>query len=178
MKNQIALTKHITIVISILIPFFISCQNNSKSEVKDKIPNELHYYVDESNTVEFAFVFPDTVYRNKIYNGQILYKGILDTINTQLAVGKDRRYLLYYYRLTNDITDNISSNEIVLDTVGATNNNTIPFYDIKFEKLGIYYIDGLIEDEVYMTPDENTEKVRVITHQTRATHKVVVIDDR
>jgi len=68
-----------------------------------------------------------------------------------------------------------------LDTFGAIDNRTIPFYNIKFTELGTFYIDGIINDHVFIDtlkqPKKPTDKVRYIEKVVQATHKVVVIEN-
>ena len=70
----------------------------------------------------------------------------------------------------------------IKDTFGAINNRIIPFYNIKFNELGIHYIDGIINDIVYIDTVKSKRKdsdlVRLIENEVRVTHKVVVIRKR
>ncbi|MBF7091185.1 hypothetical protein IUY40_06500 [Flavobacterium sp. ALJ2] len=60
------------------------------------------------------------------------------------------------------------------------NNRLIPLYNIRFDKLGVNYIDGIITDEVMIENGAKNDKgepmTRIITHETRITKKVIVID--
>jgi len=93
--------------------------------------------------------------------------------------GKDR-YITYSLIKTKSV--NYETKELYkmkLDTFGAVDNMTIPFYKIKFEELGTFYIDGIINDHVTIDtltrPRKPSDKVRYIENVVRATHKVVVI---
>ncbi len=130
-----------------------------------------------NNQMQFAFGVPDTIYEDQIIDGKIVYKGILDTVNTKLATNDERsRYILYYYTKTRSINydDKYLMNNIKLDTVGAFTNDTINLFDLKFREPGIHYLDGIIEDEVYIKNADSSGKTRVITKKIRATHKVFV----
>ncbi len=165
----------ITVINLIIILLLSSCKEESKITDTNKYNNTL--FATKDRNVQLKFIFPDTIYQNKIYHGDIYYKGILDTVNTQLATNEKTRILYYSYTTSKSIeyTEGHLKGTMKLDTVGAISNDTIPFYDIKFSKLGVNYIDGIIEDKVYLQ-QKDTTKVRIITNTTRATHKVVVVD--
>jgi len=85
--------------------------------------------------MQFVFGIPDTIYKNQIIDGKVVYKGILDTVNTKLGTedGKSR-YILYYYTKTRsiDYDDKYLMHNIKLDTVGAFTNDTINLFDLQF----------------------------------------------
>jgi hypothetical protein len=63
---------------------------------------------------------------------------------------------------------------------GATNNREISFDKIKFDSIGTYYINGVIQDFVVIDLKEKNENgedmVRLIEKQEEILHKVVVVD--
>ena len=70
--------------------------------------------------------------------------------------------------------------ETVKDTFGARNNKSIPFYDFKFDKLGTYYIDGIINDivliDLHKKDKDGEDLSRFLENEERVTHKVIVIE--
>lgn len=129
------------------------------------------------------FNFPDTVYRNKSYNGLINYESVLDTTTNVMekANGIDR-YIVYGLRKTKTIDYEFKKlKKVRLDTFGAVNNRAIPFFDIIFTEAGTFYLDGVINEHVTVDtlqrPKKPTDKVRYIENEVRATHKVIVIDE-
>ncbi|KFF10055.1 hypothetical protein [Flavobacterium hydatis] len=158
------------LMISFLL--LISCKDEKKT-----VKNE------QNINAEISIIFPDTVYVNELYDGKINYKDDLDTITTSFDDIKNIRYVYFTYLKNQDINyGDESLKKIVTDTFGARNNRLIPLYDIRFDKLGLNYIDGLIIDEVMI---ENGAKVkngepmdRIITHEFRVTKKVVVIEEK
>jgi hypothetical protein len=127
--------------------------------------------------------FPDTVFINEYYNGKINYKNSLDTITTSFDDIKKNRYIYYSYIKNKSINyDDDSLKKNIRDTFGARNNKLIPLYNIKFDKLGLNYIDGFITDEVMIDNGAKNHKgepmVRIITNEFRVTKKVLVIKDR
>ncbi|WP_309609609.1 hypothetical protein [Flavobacterium sp.] len=161
----------------LLFLFYISCK---EKETKTKIKGK-HYTSYSDNKVAYDLHFPDTVHINQKYNGKIVYKGILDSITTTFGDKKKDRYILYMMTTTDRVDYDFKHlKKIAKDTFGATNYRTIPFYDVKFNKLGVHYIDGYINDNVLLdilTKDNiSTDKVRYIENEVRATHKVVVIE--
>ena len=168
--------KKITIILSsLLLSLVFSCKKDTPIEKKNTINlNETTAFV--------KFIFPDTVYINKLYKGKIKYKGILDTITTSFDDKIKSRYISFYMTKTKNIDyETKQLYKVKLDTFGAIDNRTIPFYNIKFTELGIHYIDGIINDHLTIdtltTPKKPTDKVRYIENVVRATHKVVVIEN-
>ncbi len=163
----------------ILILMFFSCKHEDRAKEIDSIKNKNQTFSFENEKVKFKFSFTDTVYLNKNYRGEILYQGILDTISKELGTKGDiSRFIEYQYAISNriDYTVEFLETKMKLDTVSAVSVDTIPFYNIKFTKLGVNYIDGIIDDGAYLDKYYENGKMRVIANRTRATHKVFVID--
>ncbi|MFC4476482.1 hypothetical protein [Flavobacterium chungangensis] len=158
--------------------FFIQCKE--KSTKSEEFINTKF----KGNGVEYSIEFPDTVLRGKKYKGEIHYTNVLDTITESMindSTSKRNRYIIFSMALTDNI-DYVEKDlwKIAKDTFGAIDNHTIPFYDVKFNKSGTFFIDGVINDQGYITSDIKNEKgsydTRIITNEFRATKKVVVID--
>jgi len=169
-KNQ---NKIILIFLISLLSLVFSCKRDKfidKRKTKDLT----------ETTAFVKFVFPDTVYLNKLYNGKIEYKGVLDTITTSFDEKMKSRYISFYMTKTKNIDYEMKQlYKKKLDTFGAIDSRTIPFYDLKFSELGVNYIDGIINDHITidtLTKPNLTDKVRYIENVLRATHKVVVIE--
>lgn len=161
----------------ILFILFVSCKEE-KNMSKKKEPVYTSY---SDSIVAYDLYFPDTVYINELNNGKIIYKGVLDTVITTFGNSHKNRYIRYILTTTDKVDyDYKYLKSIIKDTFGAINNRTIPFYDIKFTKVGVHYIDGIINDNILIdklpTSKEATDKVRYIENEIRATHKVVVIE--
>lgn len=162
------------IITLIFIISFFSCKkeaNNTNKNI-EKI---------ESNMVEINVEFPDTVYVSQSYNGKINYKNVLDTVTTSLNNPKKYRFIDYGFTVSKDVNYDVKYlKTIETDTFTSETNRMIPLYNMKFNKLGIRYIDGIITDEVSIENGGKNEKgdpmTRVITHEFRVTHKVVVIE--
>ncbi len=158
-----------TILLSTLL---ISC----KKELAKEVNRENIFFKD---SVKVDFEFPDTIYKDFTYKGVIKYKSALDTITTSFEDKYNDRYIVYY--MIKNEGEKYSIQEIMemkVDTFGALNNSTIPF-KVKFSKLGINYIDGVIYDYVLIDTasiHKKTDKIRYIEKEARATHKVVVIE--
>ena len=166
----------ITGISFLILLILFSCKDNQSTKNESSKKN-----VAKITTAFVKFIFPDTVYIDKLYNGEIKYKGVLDTITTSFYDDKKSRYISFYMTKTRNIDYDIKQlYKIKLDTFGAVDNRTIPFYDVKFTELGVHYIDGIINDHVTIDtltrPKKSTDKVRYIENVLRATHKVVVIE--
>lgn len=166
----------------ILLVINSSCKRNDSDS--QNLKQQLDIKKHKNEIVEFEFDFPDTVHKNKPYDGKIIYRSVLDTVTTAFNNEKSGKSRYILYSLTK--VKNINYNEdylrtIAIDTFGATNNREIPFYDIKFDQTGIYYIDGIINDNVIIDipnkeKKQKEDKVRYIVNEVRATHKVIVIE--
>lgn len=157
------------ILISVLIiSLLFSCKK--EKQVKEIRKNE-----------KITLIFPDTVYIDESYDGKIDYQNCLDTITTSFDDLQKNRYIYYAYTKTKNISypDNYLKN-IKTDTCGARNNRLIPLYNIKFDKLGLNYFDGIITDEVMIENGAKGKKgeplTRIITHEIRLTRGVYVIE--
>lgn len=151
---------------------------------KEQIYNDKKIAVKTTSLSEITanFKFPDTVKLNTYYDGEIVYKSILDTItkNVLEEVNGIDRYVIF--SLTTTKHSNFSINELrkmKLDTFGAVDNNLIPFHKIKFTELGTNYIHGILNDQAiidtHRKPIKESDKVRLIENEIRLTHKVIVI---
>lgn len=133
---------------------------------------------------EISLVFPDTVFLNERYDGKINYRNNLDTLTTEIRkLQKNTRFLEFALTQTKDINyEDNHLKKIANDTFVATSNILIPLYNIKFNKLGLNYIDGMITDEVMIENGAKNDKgepmMRIITNEFRVTKKVLVIKDR
>ncbi|MFH6947855.1 hypothetical protein ACHRV6_05150 [Flavobacterium sp. FlaQc-51] len=153
--------------------FLFSCKQETKK-------------IQEKKTTDFniEFNFPDTVYVGKYYNGKIFYKNIFDTATTKLLDIKKLRIIKYSFSVTKNLNNDIENlKKSITDTFIAENNRMIPLYNISFNNPGVRYIDGVITDEInidgIMLRDGKMQaSTRIITHEFRATHKVIVIKDR
>ncbi|KQB39532.1 hypothetical protein RC62_1214 [Flavobacterium aquidurense] len=161
--------KSLTCFSTIIFLILVSCKKEKK-------------IVERSDNYKISFVFPDTVFINELYNGKINYKNSLDTITTSFDDIKKNRYIYYSYIKNKSINYDDSLKKIIRDTFGARNNKLIPLYNIKFDKLGLNYIDGFITDEVMIDNGAKNAKgesmTRIITNEFRVTKKVFVIKNR
>jgi hypothetical protein len=167
MKKKIQLN----IIAFILFQFLISCK-------KDKPEKTISH---SEPKIEFSIVFPDTVYRNEVYDGEIKYKSDYDTVIETFGNKEKNRYVRFIATKTNNVDyDYKHLKETVKDTFGARNNKSIPFYDFKFDKLGTYYIDGIINDiiliDLHKKDKDGEDLSRFLENEERVTHKVIVIE--
>ena len=163
----------------IILLFIILVCCNKKSSVERKLKSQKEKLQD---TIFAKFEFPDTVHLNKLYNGKIKYKSLLDSITTNVMEAKNgvNKYIVFSLTKTKHLNYDIQQlRKMKLDTFGAISNNVIPFYDIKFTELGTNYIYGIINDHVTIDalkkPKKANDKVRYIENETRLSHKVIVV---
>lgn len=164
------MTKNI-IKVLIAATIMVSCNNENKSFNKNNTQTEFR-----NESMSYIFDFPDTVSSNKSYNGMIIYKNILDTITTHLTNPKDSlrdRYITYSMTMTKKLLDENSLKSTIKDTFGAIDNRTIPLFKLKFKSPGVYFIDGFITDNGYITVSGG-DSIRIITNEFRISHRVVV----
>lgn len=159
----------------------ISC----KKEDVDKNENSIQETESKkAKKDEIILIFPDTVLVNNSYSGEIHYKNDLDTITTHLYHDKKKyRYIKYAFTGTKTLDYDVEHlKTIIKDTAWATNNRIVPIKDIWFGKVGVYYFDGVIIDEVIIDDGTKNEKgqplTRIITHEFRLSKKVVVVEKK
>lgn len=171
------LNKRILVIIAVVTLQLttLSCKK------KESVVNEQKTKEYSQKQIEFKVEFPDTLYVNQSYDGVIGYKSVLDTIITTFGDRKKNRYTRFILTTTNNPNyDYKHLKQTVKDTFGALNNREIPFYNIKFAKPGIYYIDGIINDIVLIDTitkhKSENDLLRLIENEERVTHRVVVIE--
>ncbi|MEA9412715.1 hypothetical protein [Flavobacterium sp. PL02] len=165
-----------TITLLSVVICLVSCKEELKNT--DKNIEETKF-----KELEITIDFPDTVYVGTYYNGKINYKNDLDTITTKLLDTKKNRFIQFVFSVTKDINqDDEHFKKIDKDTFIAETNRMIPLYNMRFNKAGIRYINGIITDEVSITNVSKNKKgelmSRVITDEFRVTHKVVVVEEK
>jgi ribosome biogenesis GTPase A len=129
---------------------------------------------------KLVFDFPGIVKANKAYNGKILYNGVLDSITTKFNVEPGvypQRYVLYRYTI---LPENLYNKDTLTapatDTLsGIEDCNTVPIFDTKFKKPGVYYFDGWFEDRAFTSKIVGKDTLeRPIGFQFRLVYKVYV----
>jgi hypothetical protein len=165
--------QNLTYFLTTILLVLVSCKKEKKIVEKSAKDN-----------YEISLVFPDTVFLNERYDGKINYRNNLDTLTTEIRkLQKNTRFLEFALTQTKDINyEDNHLKKIANDTFVATSNILIPLYNIKFNKLGLNYIDGMIIDEVIIDNGAKNDKgepmMRIITNEFRVTKKVLVIKDR
>ncbi|KQB39533.1 hypothetical protein [Flavobacterium aquidurense] len=171
MKNKTI--KSLTFFVITIFVVLVSCKKEKKIVNRSAKDN-----------YEINIAFPDTVFLNERYDGKINYRNNLDTLTTEIRkLQKNTRFLEFALTQTKDINyEDNHLKKIANDTFVATSNILIPLYNIKFNKLGLNYIDGMITDEVMIENGAKNDKgepmMRIITNEFRVTKKVFVIKDR
>jgi hypothetical protein len=171
MKKQKNILISLFLCLSLLV---YSCKNENKIVAN----SEKNIF---QNQIEFKVDFPDTLYVDQFYDGIINYKSMLDTIITTFGNKNENRYTRFILTTSDNINYDFEYlKKIVKDSFGAVSNREIPFYDIKFSEPGVYYIDGIINDNILIDTmtryNKRNDKLRYIENEERVTHKVVVIE--
>lgn len=167
----------LTLLLCLIV--FVSCKENT--DVFLEAPKK---DLEREFEIDYKISFPDTVYVNKEYEGKIFYKSILDTVTTSFEDKEKERYTILYLKLISKYVYNDFDFEKFKKTsklqYGATNNREISFDKIKFDSIGTYFLNGVIQDFVVIDlkiKDENGEDMfRIIEKQEEILHRVVVID--
>ncbi len=159
----------------ILVLLFGACQNEQKKrDVKDEYTT-----IYQDSIFGYKFEFPDTVLVNKTYDGKLNYNSIFDTITTSLTDTINERIIVFSLVKSNKINNLKELKKIAIDTFDAADVHSIPFKNLKFKKVGTYYIDGIISDNIIIDTNKvksDSNNIRYIVKEFRATHKVVVIE--
>lgn len=161
-------------LLAIQVTFF-SCKKE-EPKITHQSQNSVKKWID------YKLDFPDTVYVNDLNEGIIRYKSILDTVTTSFDDKRNERYVMFYLTIVHKPNQNYKKIKKTKQIFGADNNREISFYDIKFDRAGTYYIDGIINDYVVIDinkkDSDGNELVREIENEERVTKKVVVIDNK
>lgn len=174
------INRSVLIVLSGLLVLIIGCNNKDMKPLKNQ--NEIVNSNNSTERIKYTVDFPDTVYLNKEYFGLINYQSSLDSITPKFGIKGENRYVRLILTSTENIDYDLKHlKTMVKDTFGAYDNKTIDFL-LKFDKRGVFYIDGVINDVVLIDlPKKNEnedELVRWIEDEVRVTKKVVVIDKK
>ena len=167
---------NVCVVITFLI-LLLSCEKKTTKVNKEYNDERVSQLVG----AEYSMEFPDTVYRNQSYEGQIYYKGSFDTIITELVNKEKYRYILFRSLKSENVDYTVEHlKRIVKDTFGAVTNRIIPLNNVVFGNKGEFFIDGIIEDTVIIDSHEKNEEGKnieqLMRQEFRITKKVVVID--
>lgn len=168
------MNRYLILFFSVVIVLAVnSCNKTKKDHGKQTSEN----IIDE---ISYRISFPDTVKLNKLYNGKVFYKSQLDSITTSFKDSDKSRYTLLMQYQTKDINyDFAELSKRVKDTFGALNNREIPFYDVKFNSIGVNYIDGIIYDSVILDTirgeKKPTDVLPMKRRYRRITKKVIVV---
>ncbi len=155
----------------LLFILFIAC-NKTKTSSTISVNNSIDTIFKKVVIGNHKLTFPDTVLVNTLYQGEIDYNSILDTINLSSV---DKRYIFFYVASLKNYLDFENLKTIKHDTFVSLDNHIIPF-EIKFQNLGNNYLNGFIEDEVYIANFYSDGKTRIITHQLEILKEVYVKD--
>ncbi|WP_413511977.1 hypothetical protein [Myroides odoratus] len=152
---------------------------NCEGRVKNTDSNQNKIHLDE-NRIVYDIDFPDTVYSKEDNYGLVSYKSHYDSIITNFGVKDTNRYARLIITTTNNIDyDYDYLKSIVKDTFGAYDNRLI-YFMLKFEKSGVFYMDGVINDlvliDLHKKNEEGIDQIRWLEDEVRVTKKVVVID--
>ena len=163
--------KQIYMLITFFSFYFLSCKSDKKNDINEKIEK---YDI-------YNFQFPDTVLLNKRYNGFVYYKSSLDTMVANFNENEKSRFAYLLIKKTKYINYSFKDlDKFQLDTIPSISNGKFLLLDIRFDSVGVFYIDGKVSDIVLVNinkKDNNGENlIRMINNDFRVTHKVVVID--
>lgn len=151
----------------------VSCKNKEVDSIEST-------NVETPKSITYTIDFPDTVFVNQLNDGVIYYKSTLDTIVRTFGDSKKNRYARFILTTTDNIEYDFKNLKLIVkDSFGALNNREIPFYDIKFNKPGVHYIDGIIDDIVLLDTIKNgkskDDSLELLRNEERVTFKVIVM---
>jgi hypothetical protein len=159
--------RKIELLLILVLVITTSCQ---------KKENHKTHHRKESVYIEFKVDFPDTVKLNQSYDGVIYYKSGLDSVITTFCDKKRNRYSRFLVERTHQKLKDIEElRRKAVDTFGAINNRKIPFYDIKFNKLGANYLQGIIDD-IVLIETKKTESYPLLRNENYVIKKVYVVE--
>lgn len=161
-----------------IIVFFTNC----KKDLRDKdVVEDKKVSIELENKIWYEIDFPDTVYINEKYDGDINFISAFDSVTSEFGNRDKYRYVFTALTINHDIKYDFNYlKKIVKDTFGAIDNRKIPIRNLSFPKKGVHYIDGLINDAVFidlhMKDEDGEDLIRWIENEVRITKKVIVIE--
>jgi len=167
--------KKISLIAIVGVLLLYSCNGH----IKD---NKLDHNKSDSDVdrIVYSIDFPDTVFTKEDNYGLVTYKSHYDSIITNFGVKDTNRFTRLIVTITNNIDyDYDYLKSIVKDTFGAYDNRSI-YFMLKFERSGVFYMDGVINDlvliDLHKKSEEGIDQIRWLEDEVRVTKKVVVID--
>ncbi|WP_430614126.1 hypothetical protein [Flavobacterium sp. JP2137] len=166
-------------MIKLLCIFFflliLGCKRNNV-EPEFSLPSVINV-----ERIQARIDFPDTIYVNQKYDGEILFESHYDSITKVFTNEDKKRYVFVSLALTNRIDYDFNYlKTIVNDTFGAIDNRKIPIYNVSFDYEGVFFIDGIINDAVMINLNQKGEKGedlgRWLEDEVRVTKKVIVVN--
>ena len=139
---------------------------------KKEVRNDV---VEKENTLFYTFKFPETVYTNKTYLGEISFTNtILDEIAEPRVDTANFRFLIF--KPFEPFTHGTEFKPIYKDSI-LLEGKEIDF-ELKFDKPGEYHIGGLARDGMMIGYYSKgiRDSVRIIEHEVIMFKKVVVRD--
>ncbi|MDN3672422.1 hypothetical protein QWY99_05045 [Flavobacterium branchiarum] len=152
--------------LGLIVLLFISCKNEIK-DIPENIP--------KNNTVLFGKIeinFPDTIIINKEYKGSVIYSSLFDTLN--LEKGK-YRFVSLYLKDSEKKTKYSDVKKVAYDTFGMYEDKIR--FKVDFKQIGNNYLNGFIEDEVFIEDGKPNGKTRII-NKVSEFHKLVFVKER
>lgn len=156
---------------------FLCCKNKEVKFFDDDKKNN------QQNIEEFANVdFPDTIFSNKKYKGNILYTSTFDDIVKKLNTYKSdttRFVMLVYYLPDKQDDTKINIESIAYDTTFAYDLPNVPIRDIEIKERGKYRLSWLIKDMIIFDTIKDKKNMHTIpmkVQETRVVKDVVVIE--
>ncbi len=161
------------IIVLLLIIYISACKEDHK--LSENITSK-----ELSRKTFFEFYFPDTLHVNKIYKGGISYKSELDTLTTFIHKKGDTMRLLSFHlkhnkKLINDNFQHILNNK-KSRSFAAKFKDSIHF-EYMFKETGNYYLEGVLEDEVYYATSNAENPLKIVREYNHVTFPVYVTDD-
>jgi hypothetical protein len=150
-------------------------------KVKNKSIQSENIDLSEINDIWCEIKFPDTVFKNSKYDGEIFFISQLDTVTTIFTDKEKDRYVIANVLITDNVNyDHKHLKKLAKDLYGAVDNRHIPLNDLIFSNTGDYFIDAIVNDGVYIDLGQKNidgeELLRLLEVEVRVTKKVVVID--
>ena len=105
--------------------------------------------------------------------GEIIYKSkTMDTLKLKKA---DDRKIIFRYGIFKNQHSIEDLENMTAFAFGASSDSVIPFH-VKIDKIGKFYIDGYIEDSIYLHNYYKNGKSRIIMDKIKISREIKVIE--
>jgi hypothetical protein len=146
-----------TILLLFNIFIYASCKNKENLKILNSKSN-----VEKTESLKDTIILntPNELSVNKIFKAKLKFESVLDSINLN---NDDKRFTVFYLSIDSFEVSDLDQLKLIKHKAFVLEEKGEIELDLIFENVGLNYITGIIEDEVYLD-NYKDGKTRIITH--------------